>query len=105
MYMDESGTANLSESSEYFVLSGIVVEETADHDLSAYLRYLKRRHGISEDTSLHAYDLFENKNHTNYLAEAKKCKQFTASIAEFIENARNIIRIILVTIILNMIFA
>lgn len=87
MYMDESGVANLGDASKYFVLSGIVVENDVDHDLSAYLRYLKRRHSISEDVSLHAYDFLENKLHPNYLKEAHKSKNFTASIAEFVENA------------------
>lgn len=87
MYMDESGQANLADASKYFVLSGIMVEDKIDADLSAYLRYLKRRHSLDENVALHAYDILENKQHANYLKEAQKCKNFTASIAEFVENA------------------
>lgn len=87
MYMDESGIAGLAHPSQYFVLSGIIVEDNADSDLSAYLRYLKRRHSIEVDVSLHAYDLFENKNHPLYLKDKPKCKDFTDSVAEFFENA------------------
>ncbi len=87
MYMDESGVANLANKSRFFVLSGILVEDAVDNDLSAYLRYLKRRHGIEEGVSLHAYDIFENKLNELYLKDYKKCKKFTASISEFVENA------------------
>lgn len=86
MYMDESGVANLAKDSQYFVLSGLVVEDKVDNDLSAYLRFIKRRHELSEEVSLHAYDLFENRTSNSYLPDTNS-KSFTASISEFVENA------------------
>lgn len=86
MYIDESGISNLANDSKYFVLSSIIVEDKVDGDLSAYLRHLKRRYSFKQDVSLHAFDLFEKKDHELYISDNKKCKEFTASIAEFIEN-------------------
>ena len=87
LYLDESGVANLADTrSNYFVMSGLIVDDKEDIELSAYLRHIKRRHKIEPTESLHAVDLFEIENHKNFLTSATS-KLFTNSIAEFIENA------------------
>ena len=86
LYIDESGSSNIIHSDKYFVMGGIIVEDSVDSDTSAYLRYMKRRHDISEDACLHAVDLFELTDKPEFLSEAK-CKEFTESVAEYIENA------------------
>lgn len=87
MYIDESGIANLTDQTKYFILSGIIVEDKTDIEVSAYFRHIKRRHSIDENLSLHAYDLFENENHSLYLDNSKKSQAFTISIVELVENA------------------
>ena len=88
MYMDESGRANLAHTDDkYFVLTGLIVEDKIDIELSTYFKHIKRRHGIDEDVSLHAYDMFENMNDHLYFNDLTKCKSFNASIVEFVENA------------------
>ncbi len=87
MYIDESGVANLAVyQNRYFVLSSLVVEDHADLELSGYFRSIKRRHELSESRSVHAVDILERKNDPSYLPNAK-CKDFTNSLSEFVENA------------------
>ncbi|HRH25266.1 MAG TPA: DUF3800 domain-containing protein [Candidatus Paceibacterota bacterium] len=88
LYLDESGVANLAQySDKYFIISTLTVESNSDSELSGYLKHLKRRYGFSETESLHAFELFEDKNSPIYIKDNKKCKQFTESLTEFIENA------------------
>lgn len=88
MYLDESGQSSLADfKDKYFVLTGLIVEDKTDAELSTYFRHIKRRHGIGEETSLHAYDLFENEKSDIYFSDNEKCKKFIASIVEFVENA------------------
>lgn len=87
LYLDESGVANLAQTQDrYFLLSGLIVDDKEDIELSAYLKHIKRRHNIDPSESLHAVDLFEIPGRPNYLAD-DKCREFTNSIAEFIENS------------------
>lgn len=87
MYVDESGVASLTDhQSEYFLLTGIVVEHTVDEEISAYFNHIKRRHGFELGNSLHSYDLFEKKGGGKYLDD-NKCRAFTESIGEFVENS------------------
>jgi|SRR5580692_3277132 hypothetical protein len=93
LYVDESGVANLAETqTKFFVLAGIVVEESTDHDLSAYFNYIKRRYSLPEHESFHAVSFFDpriNKRRTNPTVvpiPLQSAKGFSSSISEFIEN-------------------
>ncbi len=88
LYLDESGVANLAQDRDkYFIITTLTVESDADLELSGYLKHLKRRYGFNESETLHAFELFENKTSTSHIKENSRCKKFTESITEFIENA------------------
>lgn len=89
LYVDESGVANLTEmQTKYFVLTGIVAEESIDRDLSSYFHYIKRRYDLPESESFHATSFFQPKHKKKNplgVTEAK-AKDFCSSIAEFVNN-------------------
>ena len=88
IYMDESGIASLADNgNQFFVLTGLIVEDKTDAEFSSYFRYVKRRHGLDEDTQLHAYDVLEDSHNALYIHDNQQCKDLTASMAEFVENA------------------
>ena len=88
LYLDESGTANLAQYKDiYFIIGTLVVESSADSELSGYLKHLKRRYGFKESEVLHAFEIFEDRESPVYIKDNTKCKEFTESITEFIENA------------------
>lgn len=94
LYLDESGVANLAQYEDrFFIVTTLIVEVGADNELSGYLKHLKRRYGFNEAESLHAFELFENSESSSYLVDNKKCKNFTESITEFIENASFTIKV------------
>src|ERR1051326_2678842 len=88
LYIDESGIANLTEAKggRYFVLVGLAIEETIDHELSSYFRNIKRRHGINLEKNFHAFDFFELKERSLYCNNNKE-KKFVDSLCEFVETA------------------
>lgn len=87
LYLDESGIASLTDYKDRcFVVSGIVVEDSADIELSAYFNYIKRAHKLPESKSFHSVDFFENKKSDLYLKDSK-CIKFCQSVAEFIKIA------------------
>ncbi len=78
LYLDESGVANLAqERDRYFIITTLVVESSADAELSGYLKHLKRRYGFEVSETLHAFELFENKISSTYISDNVKCKKFT----------------------------
>ncbi|MEK9131839.1 MAG: DUF3800 domain-containing protein [Patescibacteria group bacterium] len=88
LYFDESGIANLAQHRDrYFIISTLSVEANSDYELSGYLKHLKRRYGFRESDTLHAFELFENEESPSYIKDNARCKKFTESIAEFIDNA------------------
>ncbi len=94
MYLDESGVANLGDQKhKYFFITSVTVERSIDREVSAYFSFIKRRHGLDCKNTLHAYDVFENKGHENYITENKICKKIANSIGEFVENAPFDIRV------------
>lgn len=84
LYIDESGGAALTDTrSRYFMLTGIAVNNGDDSQVSGFFDFLKRRHGIK---NFHSFDIFEDRSSDAYLSDAKS-KQFTTSLAEFIDIA------------------
>lgn len=86
LYIDESGVPNLAEESRYFILSGLIVEEKVDQEISAYFNYIKRRYSIDKDKNFHAVDFFEDKTCDIYLSNSNANK-FCISLCEFMETA------------------
>lgn len=89
LYVDESGVANLAETqTKFFVLTGIVVDASNDHDLSAYFNYIKRRYALPEHESFHAVSFFDPPTRKTGTTRVpiKTAWNFCSSISEFIAN-------------------
>ncbi len=86
-YLDESGVASLTDyKSKNFILTCVFVNEEEDKQLSAYFDFIKRKHKIPVDVSLHSNELFSDTRNDLYLSN-KKSFLFCNSIAEFVEIA------------------
>ncbi len=84
LYVDESGFGNLADSRQNLLLTGLIVEEKEDSEISAYFNYIKKIYKIVEGTTFHSYDLFENPKSKLYLTP-KKALKLVASLIEFIK--------------------
>lgn len=85
LYIDESGSGNLADYSyKNLLLTGLIVEEIHDFEISAYFNYIKKIYKISEHIPFHAYDLFENSKSESYLP-SKKAAKLVESLTEFIK--------------------
>lgn len=87
LYLDESGTAHINDYRDtFFVISGIVLEEQYDHDLTSYFTFLKRRYGIQESINFHAAEFFENRGNATFNAiDNETASEFAHSLGEFIK--------------------
>ncbi|MDO8552072.1 MAG: DUF3800 domain-containing protein [bacterium] len=84
LYVDESGTAGLSDKrSEYFILTGLAIEHPRDNELSGWFDVLKRKYGINKGHTFHSVDIFELKDSLNYLTN-KNDRALADSLGEFI---------------------
>lgn len=84
-YIDESGIASLTDlTCDKFILTGVIIDDKEDVQLSAYFNFIKRKYKIPEDNSFHTYDLFENKKYEFYLKNNDALK-LAESLAEFIK--------------------
>jgi hypothetical protein len=85
LYIDESGIANLAtKGSQYFVLTGLIIEEGVDQELSAYFNFIKKRYKIDGPSNFHAADFFEIQESEVYTTDTN-AKKFSISLGEFVE--------------------
>jgi hypothetical protein len=85
LYIDESGSGNLTDYSyNNLLLTGIIIEEIHDIEISAYFNYIKKIYKLSEYIPFHSYDLFENSKSKSYLPLNKAVKLIN-SLTEFIK--------------------
>ena len=62
LFIDESGKSKLSDSGDYFLLTGLIIHRDLHAALSHYMLSLKEKSGIPSDENVHAFDLFESEN-------------------------------------------
>ncbi|MFH0854721.1 MAG: hypothetical protein V1891_04485 [bacterium] len=84
LYLDESGSGNLASDLQNLIITGVIVEDNADSEISGYFNYLKKIYKIPEGTSFHSYDLFEN-NKSEFFMSTQKAKKLVDSLIEFIK--------------------
>jgi hypothetical protein len=84
LYIDESGSGNLASNLQNLIITGVIVEDNADSEISGYFNYLKKIYKLPEDFSFHSYDLFEN-NKSEFFLPIQKAKKLVDSLIEFIK--------------------
>lgn len=84
LYIDESGSGNLADDSQNLIITGVIVEDNADSEISGYFSYLKKIYKLPEGSSFHSYDLFEN-NKSGFFLPVQKAKKLVDSLTEFIK--------------------
>ena len=74
MYVDESGSVSYNDNTNFFVLSGVIVEEDKINDLkrSTYEYKLKHFTGQYVDAEIHAHDIFKAKGDFASLSFSKQ---------------------------------
>lgn len=86
LYVDESGSGSLTDYYySYLFLTGIIIEDKVDLEISAYFNYIKKIYNIPETQAFHSYDLFENIKDSKILLSPKKAKRLVLSLIEFIK--------------------
>lgn len=84
LYVDESGSGNLADDSQNLIITGVIMENNADSEISGYFSYLKKIYKLPEGYSFHSYDLFEG-NRSGFSLSAQKAKKLVDSLIEFIK--------------------
>jgi hypothetical protein len=59
LFIDESGKSKLSDETDNFLLSGLIVDQDLHAALSGYMVSLKDKSKIPIDENIHAFDIFE----------------------------------------------
>ena len=74
MYVDESGSVSYNDNTNFFVLSGVIVEEDKINDLkrSTYEYKLKHFTGRYVDAEIHAHDMLKTKGDFTSLSFSKQ---------------------------------
>jgi len=83
LYIDESGQGSLSDHTQNLFLTGVIVEERVDAEISGYFNYIKKIYRLGNEP-FHSYDLFEDQNSSSYLS-LKNAQKLVLSLIEFVK--------------------
>ncbi len=75
LYLDESGTPELSSQDKYVVVCGVLIDEDDEKSFRFLVERVKRKYGLDLDKHLHAVDIFENTKRRSYLGQTKRRKK------------------------------
>jgi len=95
--IDETGKASYNHPSKYFVLCGVIIEQSKKNRINKLLRKLKRKYFGDEEIMLHAREIFRKAGSFAVLKNQKVETNFWSDLISIINNEN----ICFVTIIVN----
>lgn len=75
LYIDESGTPELSSQDKYAIVCGVLIDEDDEKSIHFLVDRVKKKYGLDLDKHLHAVDIFENQQRKSYLGKTKRRKK------------------------------
>ncbi len=72
LYIDESGTPELSSKDKFTIVCGVLIDEVNEGNFLFLIKRLKEKYNLSPDEHIHAVDIFENDYTESYLGTTRK---------------------------------
>jgi hypothetical protein len=75
LYIDESGTPELSSQDKHVILCGVLIDESQESNFNFLMERVKRKYKLDLFTHIHSIAIFEDSSERSYLGQTKKRKK------------------------------